>query len=358
MSDQAGPAAPPEPVSVGRVATGLGGLLLALSLLMGWDAGLRDFFSPDQIDVVRRNGVLSAFDTEPSTPFQLLVPWGAALLGSAGVMGWVAARGEAGRAARVVIAGTALATLTFFVRQLFFDVPSGVPIGSVVGNFGAFLAVAGVLQVPVAEEEHPPSWTVLALGVLGMVILTGMVHDAYDVVTYAKDFFGLDVNTSSWPESWLVDGVGARTNVDVGLIAVGTLALLACLLAVRGRLPDAAAKALAGLAGLVLLALMVVAIGPNPGISGVDRFPVGLLAAAALLATIGTALRLTLPEPVPAAEPEPERPAEAAPVVEQDWGPMPPDHVWARPGSPESLRTAPAAPRPFDPGAGWEPPGS
>ncbi len=358
---------PRRGMTLGQGTIGLGGVLLAISVLLGYDAGLRDFFDPEQIDLVRRNGVLSAFDAEPSTPFELLVPWGAALLASASLMVWLAVRGVAGRAAHVIVVCTVLATLSLLLRQVFLDQASGVPDGSALGSFGALLGLAGLIMLPEAEEARPPRWTALALGVVSVVILTGMVHDAYDTVTYAKGFFGDEDNTSSWPESWLVDGLGARTVVDIGLILVGTLGLAAAALAVHRRLPVAAAQALAAVAALVVVALLIVAIGPNPGISGVDRFPVALLALAALAATAGLAIRLTQPEREPAAVEEPVAP-EPAPAPPRPLGPMPPDHVWARPGSPESRgwqpRRGTTADEGFEPRRGstaddgWAPPRS
>lgn len=325
--------ATPEPVrhpGRARALLVVGAAALLVSLLLAWDGGLRDQLSAADIATARRNGVLSAFDVEPSSAFGLLFPFGLALLGVAALAITVAVRGLASRAEPVVLAGALLCTLSLTLRGLLGGAP-GVPAGSLLATAGLLVALPAATRLPRPAEGRGPAWPVLALGLVAAALLTGMVHDAYDVVDIDEGVLGgYGVNESAgWPQTWLAAPVGSRTLVDLALILVATAALVAAALAAARRLERPAAIGLVAFAALTLLGLLVLALGPNPGVSGVDRFPAALGAIVALLAIAPLALLATraaavVPEEVPEptlAPPSPPPPPER----------IAPSEAWAHP---------------------------
>ncbi len=337
MSTRAAPPEPAAPVAAGATATrgrlllGLGAAALLLSLLLGWDGGIRDQLSAADVATARRNGVLSAFDTEPSTPFALLVPFGFALLAVAALSITVAVRGVASRADPVVLAAALVCTLSLTVRGLLDGTP-GVPDGSLLATGGLLVALPAATMLPARGQG--PHWSVLALGVVCALLLTGLVHDAYAVVDTDEAVlgsFGLPDGTP-WPESWLGAAVGPRTLVDAGYIAVASLGLLAAALGAARRFERPAALGLVAFAALVLAGALVLAVGTNPGVSGVDRFPWAGGAMAALLATMVLAPRAAAA--ASAALPEPPEPSASVPPVRapepRDERVAPPE-AWAHP---------------------------
>jgi hypothetical protein len=317
-----------EDTGLARPLLLLGAVAVLLSLLLGWDGGIRDQLTAEQVRTTRRNGLLSAFDTEPSTPFALLFPFGVALLGVASLMLAAAARGVAGRGVAVALGGALVCVVSLVLRGLL-DAAPGVPDGSLLALGGLLVATSAVMRLPQGPVRAPGP-VVLALGLVSAALLTGMVHDAYAVVDADEAVLGgYGVgDDASWPQTWLAAPVGARTLVDVALVLVASCGLLAATLAAVGRLERPAATGLAVLAGVTLLGLLVLAIGPNPGVSGVDRFPAALGAVAALLAILPLARRAAeAPPPPPEEPPEPV----AALREPEELQRVAPPEAWAHP---------------------------
>ena len=303
----------------------LGAVALLVSLLLGWDGGVGDQLTAEEVVTARRSGVLRAFDAEPSTPFALLVPFGVALLGLVAFTITVAVRGVAGRAEAIVLGGALVCALSFVVRQVLDDAP-GVAEGSLLATAGLLVALPAATRLPSPAPERAPGWPVLALGLVSAALLTGMVHDAYASVDLDQSVlggYGVDED-AGWPETWLAAPVGARTRVDALLVLVASGGCVAAVLAAAGRFARPAGAGLAVLAGATFLGLLVLALGPNPGVSGVDRFPYALGPLLALLVLLPLALRAhATPTAIADAPREPAAPAPPRRIA--------PPEAWAHP---------------------------
>ena len=230
----------------------------------------------------------------PSKTAKVPLARAAALLG--GLLGRAAARGGAGNGNRLMVAVAVAATASLLVRQLF-DATPGVPVGSLVGNVGAGLALAALFALPGDARRVPvPSAILLSASAL---LLIGLVHAAYTAVDVR---FGPGAATESLRfvrgvssfELDLADAVGARTRLDVGLAVVASLGLLAGAAGVARRaVPRALRLALAAVATIALVLLLLLATGANPYVGGIDRFLGALLPIAALLAIAAACARAT-----------------------------------------------------------------
>lgn len=330
-------AAPPEQDGAPRRGP-LGARLLLLvaaaavlvSLALGWDGGIRDLLTADEVAIARRSGTLGAFETAPSTPFGLLVPYGVALLALAALVITVAVRGVAGRGEAVALAGALACVLSLGLRGILDDAP-GVPDGTLMAAGGLLVALPVTLGLPAPARGRDPGWPVLALGLVSAALLTGMVHDAYAAVDVRPGFFPVGARpVAGWPQRWLAAGAGARTVEDLGLVAVATCGLVAAAAAAARRLGRPVAALLMALAGLVALGVLLLALDPVQNANGVDRFPgaLGGLVALGLIAALALPAARRRPVVVeePAAPAAPPRPAPPPPPTR-----IAPPEAWAHP---------------------------